>query len=54
MSWAWIGVTCGVGASLLFIVIALLNAPGRKADDELEARELAAMRAARKTSDFSR
>ena len=46
MSWAWIGVACGSFVAIVFIVMAMFNAPGRREEDDLMAREFAAMQAA--------
>lgn len=44
MIWVWVSVACGLGMAVLF-AWAIFNSPDRDADEELEARELAAMRA---------
>jgi hypothetical protein len=46
MSWTWIGVACGSIVAVVFMVLAMFNSPGRREEDDLMAREFAAMQAA--------
>jgi len=39
-------VACGSVVAIVFIVMALFNTPGRREEDDLVAREFAAMQAA--------
>jgi len=45
MEWALLGAALDAGAFLVFL--AVLNHPGRQAEEDLEAREIAAMQAAK-------
>lgn len=50
MSWfVWVGVAYFAGLLSAFVVFALLNSGDRKAAEDLEARELAALKAHRRT-----
>lgn len=48
MSGLFIGAICVAGA--VVVLFAMLNNPARKADDDLEAREMASMRSAKSTT----